>query len=92
MEYRIYKCDRCKEEIRVKMYGESFPDGWVKMKITVSATGYRYESDREYLLCPDHGEKAGITKDKLNKPVYDETLADKLINVIQEIVLETSVS
>lgn len=92
MEYLIYKCDRCEEEIRIKRQGESMPDGWVKMEISVNTTGHQYTTNREYLLCPVHGGKAGITKEELSKPVYDETLADKLINVIQEIVLETSLS
>lgn len=89
MEYRIYKCDRCEIEARIKMYGESFPDGWADIQIKIRKGNY-INYDRAYLLCPDHANKAGLARKDINETEYDETLADKLINVIREIVLETS--
>lgn len=91
MEYRIYKCDQCENEVRIKMYGESFPDGWADIQIKLRKGNY-IKQERAYLLCPDHANKAGFARKDINESGYDETLADKLFNIIQEIVLENPIS
>jgi hypothetical protein len=86
MRKTIHICDRCKKEEIIDTYGE--PKGW--KTITVQFDNKTYVS--YYSVCPECLEKLGI-KEKINTETKEErvTLADRLLDIVQEIVYNQQV-
>lgn len=93
MYFVTAKCDKCgKTEEQTCSgaygYGPSFnrdKNGWNSIKLTIS----QY-NERHFLLCSECQKELGIvrTENGSKKETDVETLADRLLNVISEIVAE----
>lgn len=83
----IAKCDCCKKEIIVEKptYYPYAPTGWREIQLSY----YAENSGEKYLCCDECLPKYGLTS-KANQQRSDKTTADKLLELIQEIVYENS--
>lgn len=81
MTKTIYICDRCKKE-EITKFGN--PDGWKTIDIKLSNINY---AASYYLLCKDCSEKIGlIDSKKEDKTSKEKPLAERLLDIIEEIV------
>lgn len=76
---RFKICDRCKKEIETDYWNN--PKDWKTIKIEFG----QYNS-KNYDLCPECLEKLGWKEKTPNIDTKDQTIHDKLFEVIQEMV------
>lgn len=89
---RIFQCDDCgKQEVPEKLgysgYNSGRPSGWTNL--TVSVTSHEIPGmQRSYELCPDCVAKWGFPEFKNLPPEEKKTEADKLFDIISDIIAE----
>jgi hypothetical protein len=85
MAYKITAiCDKCKkEEMQEGQWFDKDKNRWQEVKFEISQYEYR-----NYLFCFDCRKKLGLVKENSTEKVHIETVADKLIGCISEIVTE----
>ena len=84
--YRITAiCDKCKkEETQDRQAFDKDVNHWKVITLEISR-----HNQKDYLLCPDCQKALGICEPKTNKEEQVETIADRLMECIAEIVAET---
>lgn len=80
MASRNFKvCDKCKKELETDVF--SNPVGWKRIEIK-----FEQYNTRSYDLCPECLKTVGWEVQPPNLNSKDETIQDKLFEIIQEMV------
>ena len=81
MQQTKITCDLCKKEVVV--------NGIYNTKFKTVTLEFGYGNKRQYYLCPDCLEKHGLVKETgESQPITEKSTAEKLYEIIAEIVAE----